>query len=453
MTPDEVLERLEAALRRAGGDVELSVYAARVGTARFANSRVTQTGAMEDCAVQARVALEGRVGAARTNALDEESLSRTIARAGELARGLGAAPSAATYRGFDDGKKPLPQVAPAFDAETAAADADARAALVAPGFRATAAVRQSAAGLALTSDAVYAVATSAGARRGFRTTGARLDLIASDGDASAHAACFDRSIAAVAAAAPALADDACARAAAARDPVELEPGTYDVILEPAAVAELLEWLALTSFGARAVEDGSSCLAGRTGQRIAGAVTVYDDALSGDDGCPTLPFDSEGTPKQRVSFFDGGLAAAWASDRATAGDASNGHAPPVSDEIFEGGPVPQHVHLAGGADDLPALLARVERGLWVTRFHYVNGLVDTRRAVMTGMTRDGLFLVENGALGRAVRNLRWTEPVLEALGRVDGITAARQVVAAGLSESMFVCPTVLVRGWHFTGRSR
>ena len=110
-------------------------------------------------------------------------------------------------------------------------------------------------------------------------------------------------------------------------------------------------------------------------------------------------------------------------------------------------------LEGGEATAEELLERVERGLWVSRFHYVNGLLDTRRALMTGMTRHGLYQIEKGRLGHGVANLRWTESLLEAFSRIDGITRAREAVAAGLSDSTFVCPTVLVRGWRFTGKTR
>src|SRR5262249_39344857 len=152
--------------------------------------------------------------------------------------------------------------------------------------------------------------------------------------------------------------------------------------EPPAVAEMLEWLAFTSLGARTVEDGSSCLAGREGERIAGQATLGDDALSGDEGCPTLPFDCEGTPRQKGTFFDGGVARGPVHDRASAARGktrSTGHASPLGEEVFEGQPTPLHLHLAGGSDTRESLLARVERGLYVARFHYVNGLLDTRRA--------------------------------------------------------------------------
>src|SRR5206468_1320650 len=139
--------------------------------------------------------------------------------------------------------------------------------------------------------------------------------------------------------------------------------------------------------------------------------------------------------------------------ARAGVSSTGHASPLGDDAFEGGAAPLHLQLGAGTQSLEQLIARVERGLFVARFHYVNGLLDTRRALMTGMTRDGLFLVENGHIGRAVRNLRWTESLIEALARCDGMTRAREAVTSGLSDSVCVAPSILVRGWRFTGKSR
>jgi predicted Zn-dependent protease len=451
-----VLQILEEALRADGGEVELSYLGTRQGATRFAGSRITQSGDVMDHEVQARVAVGRRIGAARTNRVDRDSLQRTINQARALAAAQPEPAPSEPFAGFDDGRAQTPEVAPSFDAATAAAGAEARAALVAPAFAATARAGLTAAGLAATSETELAVATHAGCRRTVRTTSARLDVIGTDGTAAARTSRYATSLDAVAAQAQALAETACERALGQRAPVELAPGPYDVILEPAAVAELLEWLALTGLSARTVEDGSSCLAGRAGQRLTGPVTIYDDALGGEDGCPTLPFDSEGTPKRRVVFLDGGVADGPAYDRATAaraGTGSTGHAAPLGDDLFEGGPVPQHLHLGAGPDSVAALLGRIERGLYVARFHYVNGLIDTRRALMTGMTRDGLFLVENGRIGRGVANLRWTESLLEAFARIDGVGQVRQIVAGSLSGSVYVCPAVLVRGWRFTGTSR
>ncbi len=450
---DELINRLILALERAGGDAELSLHASHLGTTRFAGSRVTQTGDVVDQVVQARVAVGRRIGAARVNAVDDAELDRALA----LARELAAAMPESDFGGFDDGKTPLPPHAGGYDAETAAVDAPARAQLIAPAFAACARAQLTAAGLCAAGGTTLAVVTSAGARRLHRYTRARFDLIAADGAASGRRSCDGRAWSLVAADHDALVADVVGRAARSRDPAPLAPGEYDVVLEPHAVAELLEWLALTAFGARAVEDGSSALAGRIGEALTGpALTIYDDALAGEDGTPTAPFDAEGTPRRRVTLLEGGVAKAVVHDCTSAALAhtqSTGHAPPIGDELFDGGPVPQHLMLAGGDATVDELVARVDRGLYVSRFHYVNGLIDTRRALMTGMTRDGLWRIEGGKLAGPVANQRWTESFFEAGRRIEGrgsISRARALIAGGLSECWFVCPTILVRGWKFSG---
>jgi predicted Zn-dependent protease len=310
-----------------------------------------------------------------------------------------------------------------------------------------------AAGLCATGATTLAVATSAGARRVHRYSRARFDVIVGDERSSGRRSRDGRSFAGIRANLHGLIAEAVDRAERSPDPAPLVPGDYDVVLEPHAVAELLEWLALTSLGARSLEDGSSALAGRAGAVLTGALTVYDDALDGADGCPSAPFDAEGTPRRRVVFLDEGRAGEVVHDRASAalaGTRSTGHAAPLCDELGEGSPTPQHLMLAAGAHSREALIGQVERGLYVARFHYVNGLLDTRRALMTGMTRDGLWRIENGRLAGPVQNQRWTESLLDAGRRVAGLGRERELVAGGLGESWYVCPAMLVRGWKFSG---
>ena len=183
------------------------------------------------------------------------------------------------------------------------------------------------------------------------------------------------------------------------------------------------------------------------------VTLFDDG-GGDGGLGLYnPFDSEGVLKQRVSLLERGVARGIVYDTASAlrgGCQSTGHA--VSAEESSGaGAMPGNLFMAAGTDTADDLLSRVERGLWVTSFHYVNGLLEPRRAVMTGLTRHGTFQIDNGRLGRGVQNLRFTDSILEAFRRIDGMTAERLAVptwwsAAGAS----VAPTLLIRGLTFTG---
>ncbi|MSP60825.1 MAG: TldD/PmbA family protein [Myxococcales bacterium] len=458
MRRDEaLLARLDEALAGcdAEGEIELSAFAGRIGSTRFADSQVTQSGEVEEVLVQARVAVGGRVGSARVGALDRAALRGAIAQAGEIARVL---PNDPDFAGFDDGTVSTPPCVETWDEATAASRAGDRATVLARAFAVTDGARLSAAGIAAVVDGAQAVATRAGARRAYRFTTCKLDLIAASDTASGYAAAYGAS--AGACDPIEVARTACDRALAGSDPIDLAPGVYDVILEPKAVAEALEWLAVGSLTARPLADGSSVFAGRIGQRVTSdRISLYDDACDPDPASIRAPFDAEGTPKRRVDFIAHGVAGGVVNDRAAArrsGVAPTGHAVPLGDELGWDTCSPQHLHLAPGEDRVEDLLARVERGLWVTRFHYVNGLLDTRRALMTGMTRDGLLLIENGRITRGVRNLRWTEPLLEALGREGGITRQRRAVAAWWSTTSgggLVCPTLLLRDFHFTGASR
>jgi predicted Zn-dependent protease len=241
-----------------------------------------------------------------------------------------------------------------------------------------------------------------------------------------------------------------------RDPLAIEPGTYDVVMEPEAVAELLEWLGAIAFAAPEVEQGTSAIAGRLGDRLTGdAVTLWDDPLSEEPGLGFgVPFDREGTSRRRVTLLERGVARAVLHDRTTAARAG---ATSTASALLpgpgsEGGVGATSLSLAAGtAASVDDLVGGLERGLYVRRLHYVNGLVDPRRTVMTGLTRDGCFLVERGRVRRAVRNLRFTESLLDALGRADGTTRGRKAVATAWSDDgVVVTPAVRMRAFGFRG---
>jgi PmbA protein len=230
-----------------------------------------------------------------------------------------------------------------------------------------------------------------------------------------------------------------------------------VVLAPAAAAELFEWMALASFGARSILDGTSLLAGREGELLCSPrVTLRDLVGPGD-----APFDSEGISRQPVDFLSQGRAGSAVTDLVSAarlGDprGSTGHAAPLTPQGESTDPGAAHVHLTPGEHSEEDLIGKVDRGLYVTRLHYVNGLLDPRRATMTGMTRDGTFLIEGGRLGRAVKNLRFTDSLLDALGeeRLGGIGRDPvQLPTWWSSAGQVETPAVLFRTFHFSGASR
>ncbi len=239
------------------------------------------------------------------------------------------------------------------------------------------------------------------------------------------------------------------------EPIQIEPGEYETILEPYAVAELLTFLGYLGFHALAVQEGRSFFCNQLNQKMVDPkVTVYDDGLA-PEGLQ-VPFDFEGVPKEKVTFFDEGVARAVTYDSLTAGRegrSSTGHgllAPNTE------GPIPINLLMKGGATSLPEMIKTVRRGIYVTRFHYTN-VVEPMKAVITGMTRDGTFLIEEGEIKRPIKNLRFTESILKALSRVTAVSHERRICSEGTGYSRrfitgTVAPALKVDGFNFSGVS-
>jgi len=229
--------------------------------------------------------------------------------------------------------------------------------------------------------------------------------------------------------------------------VELEPGTYPVILEPPAVGLMLAYLAMTTFNGKAVLEGRSALATRLGQRVMDPrVQIWDDAT--DPRTIGLPFDFEGVPKRRLDLVRDGVAVGVAYDSRTAhraGAPNTGHALPQPNPF---GPMPTNMLMAPGQRSLEELIATTERGILVTRLHYVR-VVHPARTVITGMTRDGTFLVEDGRIVRALRNMRFNVSMLEVFSAVEAIGAEGRLVG---EELAVFAPPVSARHFTFTGRT-
>jgi predicted Zn-dependent protease len=240
-----------------------------------------------------------------------------------------------------------------------------------------------------------------------------------------------------------------------KKPVQIEPGEYEVILESHAVSELLSFLAYLGFHALAVQEGRSFFCNRFGERMVDPkVTIYDDGL--DPEGLSIPFDFEGIPKRRIVFFEEGVAKEVTHDSFTGnreGKDSTGHglmAPNTE------GPIPINLFMKGGESSLEEMVKSVRRGIYVTRFHYTN-VVEPMKAVLTGMTRDGTFLIEEGEIKGPVKNLRFTESALRALSRVSALSKERSICSEGTVYSRRfitgpVVPAIKVDGFNFSGVS-
>jgi PmbA protein len=433
---------LDAALDTPGADeVEVRVTRSWGGLARFARSSIHQHVATEDATVAVRVAVGTQVGTASSNDATAAGAAAVAGRALAAAR---VAPPDPAYPGLA-GPAPLPAVPRRFDPETAAASPARRAEAVARLLGALG-TTQEAAGAVSSSATEAALATSAGARHLGRATRAGLSAVVSTRAASGHTEDAAVSLDALdPAAAGAEAADTCARAS---DPGDVEPGTWTVVLGPSAVMTLLEHLALTAFAGKAFNEGRSAFSGRLGETVASSlVSVADDALA--DGAIGLPFDDEGTPRQRVELVTDGVATGVVHDRASAAAAgltSTGHGLAAPNPW---GPLALHLVLAPGRSSVGELVGGVERGLWVTRFWYTR-TVNPKQTVITGMTRDGTFLIEDGRLGAPVRNLRFNQSILEALASCDGVGDRLRTCVDELGDSR--APAVRLRSFVFTSVS-
>lgn len=239
------------------------------------------------------------------------------------------------------------------------------------------------------------------------------------------------------------------------EPIQIEVGEYEVILGPYAVSDLLSFLGYLGFHALAVQEGRSFFCDQFGKKMVDEkVTIYDDGL--DPGGLQIPFDFEGIPKQRVIFFEQGIAKAVTFDSFTAGregKRSTGHSLMAPNTE---GPVPINLFLKEGESSLEEMVRSVRKGIYVTRFHYTN-VVEPMKAVITGMTRDGTFLIEEGEIKRPIKNLRFTESILKALSRVSAISKDRRLCSEGTVYSRrfvtgTVAPAIKIDGFNFSGVS-
>jgi PmbA protein len=444
----------------AAGEAEVEIFARTTerGCARFAGGELGQHMQLTDPQVVVRVAHGQRIAEAMTTRPDRAALVEMVHATARAAR---LVPEVDGFRGFTGADEPTGASPPRSADPTVRATPEERVELLAPVLTAVRDAGLVSAGMLETRVQAQALATTRGCVRSHDSTLSVFKVWALEtpgaGGAAGYGGHVDRDVRALR-----LAEETDRAIRVCRDsraPASLEAGAYDVVMEPEAIAELLEWLATIAFGAPEVEQGTSPMAGRLGARITGErIDVVEDPLKDDPalgfGCP---FDREGTWRQREPLVERGIARAVLYDRTCAarmGAASTGSAlPPVPGSEAGVGPTALSMG-AGEAASVDELVSGIDRGLYVCRLHYVNGLLEPRRAVMTGLTRDGCFLIEKGRIAGPVGNLRFTDSLLEGLERCDGLTRHRKAIPTWWSDDgAIVAPAVRMRAFRFTGASQ
>lgn len=406
---------------------------------RFANSRIHQNVAERNVQVRVRAVSGKRVGVASINDLSDAALQQVTENALEIAL---LQPENPDFQSLP-APKPLPEV-DAFVQATADCTPQQRAQAVATICKFATGNGLIASGAFTTSSSETAIGNSLGVFAYVPTTLSDLTTVIMSDDSSGYANVASLDVRELNA--EQVGREAVDKALRSRNPQPVEPGEYTVILEEHAVATMLMYLAYLGFGALAVQEGRSFMANKFGQRITGGnVSIWDDGLAAS-GLP-IPFDFEGMPKKRVDLITDGVAKAVVYDSYTAnkeGRESTGHALPAPNTY---GPLPGNLFLKAGKDSKEQMLASMDRGLWITRFHYVNP-VHPLKTILTGMTRDGTFWIENGEIKGATKNLRFTQNVLEALSAVQMISEETK-----LSRSFYGgirVPALRIDRFAFTG---
>ena len=419
MSPGEPPLSAEAARRAAqavldapgADDVEVLVSASATGVTRFANSQIIQNITRKEVRAYVRVAVGDRIASSGTNQLDGEHMKGAVARALEAAR---ATRGDADFPGFaQPGKDGRAQAVGRWDDATAAASPARRAEAVNQILGASNSAN--AAGIYETSSFAFGVFSSTGIDCFDAYTRCAMSCLVDNGESTGWGDSSSHAMAEVDV--EAAAHRAARKAEASKKPRSAAPGTYEVVLEPAATGTIVEYLSYAGFGAKQVLEDESFLARHTGEEVgAPSISILDDVWHPQS--VGIGFDFEGVPRKRVAVIEKGLATGPVSDLRTArqmGVETTGHGS-GSNEL---GPYAANVVLEAGDKSLEALIGGVSHGFLVTRFHYVN-ILDRPATLLTGMTRDGTFAVEDGDITGAVHNFRFAQNVLSALASVQGV---------------------------------
>jgi predicted Zn-dependent protease len=444
-TKERILDVLEKGLRFSGADqTEVLVMAEDIYLTRYATNYIHQNTAESNAEFYVRAVLGRKIGMAVTNAIDDESLRRAVRTAEDIAR---VQPDLADFLSLPD-KTEVGDGPPAcaFAAATAAFTAEERAAAVGRVTALAAENGYEAAGAFGTATARVGVANSLGVRRFGELTRANFSVIVMGDTGSGFAEGIALDVGKIDVGG--MAATAVGKCREARNPKAVEPGDYEVILEPPAVADMIRSLAFLGMGARSLQEGRSFMCGRIGQKVTGEnLTVWDD---GQDpaGLP-LPFDFEGVLRQKVVLIENGVAKGVVYDSYGAGREpgrkSTGHALPPR---FRFGAVPLNLFVKTGDSSVPEMIKATKRGILVTRFHYTNPLHPVL-TTLTGMTRDGTFLIEDGKVKGPVKNMRFTNSILEALSGIEAI-GAQTFTCPVFGLGSVTTPALKLRKFSFTG---
>ncbi len=434
-------------------EIEVLVYGGHSALTRFANNTIHQNVAEENAVVSVRTAFGKRTARATTNKMDDESLRRVVGASESLARIQHPDPDLLPVPGAEEASHALTVAKRHFE-PTAVFTARDRAESVAKIVEVAKAHQLTAAGIVSSSESVEGVFNSRGLAHWHKQTSSEISVTMLGADSSGWQKFNSPDVGNLDAVA--LAETAAEKAAKSAAPREIPAGKYTVILEPAAVLDMTGFM-FWDFGGLAVLDQRSFLTNRVGARLFGDnINIWDDV--GHPLQSGSPFDGEGMPRQRVQLVENGVVKRLVYARCTATRMKNsehkdqvgpveatGHGFPLPNEMGE---APMNLVFAAPAQPrkIDEMIKFTERAVLVTRLWYIRE-VDPYEKILTGMTRDGTFLIENGKVQCGIRNFRFNESLIHMLSNVEEM--GTPVRASGEESFDMVVPAMKVKEFNFT----
>jgi len=422
-------------------ETEVTITSSKFALTRFANNTIHQNVAEENAVVSVRVVTDGRMARASTNKFDEKSTRQTCEDVLALARlqppdpELLPMPGPQTYRAVNR-----------FFPETAELSPATRAATVASVIKRAEKSKLTAAGIFSSGSSSYGLFNSRGLSAFHEETLSEFSVTMLGPDGSGWAKKTSPYWPEVEPSE--LAERAAQKALQSKNPQDIAPGKYTVILEPAAVLDLLGFLVL-DFGGLAVHEQRSFLTGRVDEKVFGDnISFRDDVFHPSQ--TGAPFDGEGILRQRVNIVKKGLVKSLVYARQTAhklGTQPTGHGFPLPNEYGE---APLNIVMEGARSSIEDMVTSTPNGLLVTRFWYIRE-VDPYQKILTGMTRDGTFWIEDGQVRHGVKNLRFNQSVVEMLRQVEMLGQPQRT--AGEESFEMVVPAMKIRAFNFSSLTK
>jgi PmbA protein len=429
-------------LRCKGNPVEITLQYTDSALTRFANNIIHQNVAERDGEATLRYMIGKKIGTASTNRMDKTGLDELVLRAKSNAK---ASPEDPNYPGLPE---PAPyQRVSSWDAATADYSPEKRARAVGTVCQLAVEKSLNASGAFSTGSDILAVANSEGVFAYHTRSFSDFQTVVMSDDSSGRSQesawnVDDLNV-------EGLGKEAIETAVCGRNPRKIDPGEYTVILEHYTTEDLINSLNFYGMGAQALQEGRSWMNDRLGKQVMSPnVSIWDDGVD-MNGSP-LPFDFEGVPKQRVDIVKEGVVMGPVYDRysgAKMGKPSTGHATPI---VFRGfGPLALNLFMAPGEVTVQEMIESTKVGLYINRFWYTR-LVHPRECAMTGMTRDGVFKIEDGEVAYPVKNLRFTMPYVQALANVEAVGKATHLLVSEFGGISVRVPALKINGFNFTG---